>query len=59
MKNDSKMCLFRNKGIFGIKLSIIEKWVSEEFWRGANSPTLLYIVLAVCFTLKPLTDSGD
>ena len=34
------MCLFRNKGIFGIKLSIIEKGILEEFWRSANSPTL-------------------
>ena len=33
------MCLFRNKGIFDIKLSIIENGVLEEFWRGANSPT--------------------
>ena len=34
------MCLFRNKDIFDIKLNIIEKGVSEEFWKGANSPTL-------------------
>ena len=34
------MCLFRNKDIFGIKLSIIEKGVSKEFWRSANSLTL-------------------
>ena len=34
------MCLFRNKSIFDIKLSIIKKRVSEEFWRGVNSPTL-------------------
>ena len=36
------MCLFRNKGIFDIKLCIIEKGVLEKFW-SANSPTLFLI----------------
>ena len=33
------MCLFRNKGNFGIMFSIIEKGVSKEFWKSASSPT--------------------
>lgn len=33
------MCLFRSKGNFGIKFSIIEKRVLKEFQRSVNSPT--------------------
>ena len=40
------MCLFRNKGIFDIKLNIIKEEVLKEFWRVANIPPLIVIELA-------------
>ena len=39
------MCLFRNTSIFGIKFNIIEEGVSKVFWRGANSPSQIKIVV--------------